>query len=79
MNYNKIIMEKPNSTVVAEYISDLQRQTSYQSEAELEKSFINLLQTQAYEYLQIKNEADLISNLRIQLEKLNNYRFTDNE
>jgi len=52
---------------------------SYQSEAELEKAFIKQLQEQAYEYIKITNEEDLIFNLRKQLEKLNKYNFSDKE
>ncbi|MXW14520.1 MAG: hypothetical protein F4069_02645 [Rhodothermaceae bacterium] len=37
------------STVVAEFLPDGTRQTGYQSEAELERQFIEQLQSQAYE------------------------------
>jgi len=37
------------------------------------------LQTQAYEYLTINSEEELIANLRKQLEDLNNYKFTETE
>ncbi len=76
--YN-IIAESPEYTVVAEYERVATPAESYQSEAELEKEFIRLLGEQGYEYLPIHTEADLISNLRTQLEKLNSYHFTDNE
>src|SRR5574344_1522114 len=78
MSYS-LVAENPESTVVAEYISDYKRENKYQSEAELEKAFIELLQTQSYDYLQIHSENELIDNLRLQLEKLNNFQFTDNE
>ena len=55
------------------------RSDSYQSEAELEQEFIRLLCEQGYEYLQIHTEKDLIANLRLQLEKLNNYHFSEDE
>lgn len=67
------------STVVAEFIPDAVTATAYQSEAELEREFIQLLQSQAYEYLPIKTEAQLISNLRRQLEALNAIAFSDAE
>lgn len=67
------------STVVAEYLPDDVRETAYQSEAELEAAFIKQLQAQAYEYLPITSEADLITNLRYQLEQLNKIEFTDAE
>ncbi len=67
------------STVVGEFVPDQVRETAYQSEADLERSLIKQLQQQAYEYLRIGSEADLIANLRRQLEKLNNIDFSDNE
>jgi len=74
-----LVAENPESTIVADYRAEYRRETKYQSEAELEKAFITQLQTQACEYLQIKSEADLIQNLRLQLEKLNDYTFSNNE
>lgn len=38
-----------------------------------------MLTEQGYEYLNIHNEKDLIANLRAQLEKLNNYNFSETE
>ncbi len=76
--YN-IIAESQEYTVVAEYDHVATPAEAYQSEADLEKEFIRLLGEQGYEYLPIHTEADLISNLRSQLEKLNHYSFTDNE
>jgi type I restriction enzyme R subunit len=67
------------STVVAEFIPELGGQASYQSEAELEREFITQLQAQAYEYLFITTEAQLIANLRKQLEALNGISFSDAE
>ena len=76
--YN-IIAESQEYTVVAEYDHVATPAEAYQSEADLEKEFIRLLQEQGYEYLPIHTETDLISNLRAQLEKLNHYHFTDSE
>jgi len=76
--YN-LVAENPLSTVVAEYAPVYRTEKSYQSEAELERAFIELLESQAYEYLPIASEADLISNLRQQLEKLNDFTFSDTE
>ena len=67
------------STVVAEYIPDVAGASSYQSEADLERELIRLLESQAYEYLPVKSEADLVANLRAQLEALNAVSFTDTE
>ncbi len=67
------------STVVAEFLPDAVRETAYQSEAELERTFIEQLQAQAFEYLPITSEVDLVANLRHQLEKLNKITFSDTE
>lgn len=74
-----LVAENTESTVVAEYQPLFRREINYQSEAELEKAFIELLGMQAYEYLPICTEQELIVNLRSQLEKLNNYEFTNTE
>lgn len=79
MSYFNIIAQSSESTVVTEYKPQAKRSEAYQSEADLEKEFIRLLCELGYERLTIHKEADLIANLRTQLEKLNNYRFTDGE
>lgn len=79
MSYFNIVSQSDESTVVAEYTPQSQRSEAYQSEAELENEFIRLLCELGYERLAIHKEADLIANLRTQLEKLNDYRFTDGE
>lgn len=80
MNQFNIVSENAESTVVAEFIpSHSKRPSAYQSEVELEQDFIKQLQLQAYEYISIHTEEELIANLRKQLEKLNNYQFTDKE
>ena len=79
MNNFEIVASSNESTVVAEYTPEKRKSTDYQSEAELEKDFIDCLVSQGYEYINIKNEQDLIDNLRVQLEKLNNYTFFDKE
>jgi type I restriction enzyme R subunit len=67
------------STVVAEYIPNIAGASSYQSEADLERELIRLLESQAYEYLPITSEAQLVANLRTQLEALNSVSFSDAE
>ena len=75
-----VISQNTQSTVVAEYERpNKERETGYQSEAELEQKLIAQLQRQGYEYLPIHNEKELIANLRKQLERLNNITFTDGE
>ena len=77
-SYN-IVASTNESTVVAEYIPETSRSDAYQSEAALEREFIRLLTAQGYEYLTIHDENALVSNLRRQLEFLNNYAFSDDE
>ena len=79
MSTYNIVASTNQSTVVSEYIPDEKRATAYQSEAELENEFIRLLTTLGYEYIKINNEAELIKNLRLQLERLNNFSFLDSE
>ena len=79
MAYYNIVTQSNESTVVAEYTASSVRNDAYQSEADLEREFIALLKTQGYEYLPIHTEADLIANLRKQLEGLNGIQFTDSE
>jgi len=74
-----LISQNTESTVVAEYSPNKKREKYYQSEDELEKAFIKQLETQSYEYLNITSEEDLVKNLREQLEKLNDYKFSDKE
>ena len=79
MSYFNIVAQTTENTVVTEYEPIKTRSTGYQSEAALEKEFIRMLTEQGYEYLTIRREKDLITNLRTQLEKLNNYQFSEAE
>ena len=67
------------STVVAEFVADPAASAAYQSESEIERELMRLLEEQAYERLAITSEAALVSNLRMQLELLNDIRFSDSE
>ena len=81
MTYD-LISENPESTVVSCFNEDgdlTVGEDVYQSEAELEYAFIKQLQMQAYEYLTLHTESELIANLRIKLERLNDIRFTEAE
>ena len=79
MTEYKIIAESSENTVVTEYQPVVKKAEAYQSEAELEKEFIALLQEQGYEYLSIHSQFDLINNLRNKLSELNNYSFSDSD
>ena len=76
--YSPIAMSE-ESTVIARYEAPTSDKAGYQSEADLERDFIQLLESQAYEYVQIHTERDLIKNLRSRLEDLNHIKFTDQE
>lgn len=76
--YN-LIAEADESTVVSTYKPAVKQSTCYQSEAELEQALIDQLQMQGYDYLPIHTEAELVANLRQQLERLNHYTFADEE
>lgn len=79
MPYFNIVAETTENTVVTTYEPAQKRSDAYQSEAELEAEFIRQLCEQGYTYLPIHKEADLLVNLRAQLETLNNFTFTDAE
>lgn len=80
MKKQVIIANQNESTVIGEFIPKNNSLDKYQSEADLEKEFIEKLVSQGYEYAShIKNEKELLKNLRIQIEKLNDYKFSNNE
>ena len=79
MPFFNIVAQTNENTVVTEYEPVKARSDSYQSEAALEKEFIRMLCDQGYTYLPIHSEQELIANLRIQLEELNHYEFSDDE
>lgn len=77
--YN-IVASTNEATVVAEYAAPYSdRPQQYQSEAELERALIAQLAEQGCEHFIIHSEAELVANLRAQLEALNAYRFSDTE
>lgn len=79
MSEYNVVMSTAESTVVTEYEPQQTRSDAYQSEAALENAFIKMLTEQGYQYLKIDSPSALIDNLRHQLEKLNNYTFSDRE
>jgi len=79
MPYFNIVAQTNENTVVTEYEPIRTRSDVYQSEAALEKEFIQMLTEQGYTYLSIHQEKDMIDNLRSKLEGLNGFKFTDNE
>lgn len=80
--YNTIA-ESQNFIVLDQYTHDSVLNESrpfYQSEAALENEFIQDLRSLGYEYLpSLKTPDELLSNVRIQIQTLNNVIFTDEE
>ncbi len=75
-----MVSQNTRSTVVSHYEKpSMVSETFYQSEQDLERDLIGRLQRQGYEYMSIHTETELIANLRRQIERLNNYKFTDGE
>ncbi len=79
MKVYHVVASTDEKTVVTEYEPSQTRQTSYQSEADLEREFIKQLVSQGYEYATIHNSQEMITNLRKQLELLNDFTFSDDE
>ncbi len=77
-SYN-VVLSTDEATVVAEYSPEKQNRKQYQSEAELEDAMIKQLQAQGYEYLELHTPQEMIDNLRICMQELNGYTFTDSE
>ena len=78
LRYEPIALSS-ESTVVAEFVPEPTGGATYQSEAALERSLIELLCAQAYDFVSVTTEAQLVSNLRTQLEALNGITFSDPE
>ena len=75
----KSVAEAEELTVATEYNPlDIDR-TVYQSEADLEKDFMNRLTANGYERLVVSSEEELVNNLRLQIEKINDYKFSNDE
>lgn len=79
MSQYNIIVSTAEATVVSEYEPQQTRSDAYQSEAALEAAFIKQLTEQGYTYLQIHSSDELVKNLREQLERLNDYKFSEDE
>ncbi|EGF5384106.1 HsdR family type I site-specific deoxyribonuclease, partial [Escherichia coli] len=52
---------------------------SYQSESDLERELIQDLQNQGYEFISVKSQSAMLSNVREQLQSLNGVMFNDSE
>ena len=74
------IAESKNFIVLDQYTREWKVAESYQSESDLERELIQDLIDQGYEFAStIKTPADLLANVRVQLQVLNNVQFADVE
>jgi type I restriction enzyme R subunit len=80
MNDYKTIAESRNFIVLDQYTREWKVAESYQSESDLERELIQDLVNQGYEFAStIKTPADLLANVRAQLQALNAVQFTEGE
>jgi len=80
MNDYKAIAESRNFIVLDKYTREWKVAEGYQSESDLERELIQDLVNQGYEFASaIKTPADLLANLRAQLQALNAVQFADGE
>ena len=77
--YTKPIAESKNFIILDEYTNHDKTSKGYQSENELELELIKDLVNQGFEFIELKNQGEMLGNLRIQLQKLNNIQFTGKE
>ena len=73
------IAEMQGGIVLARFEKPECRVEEYQTESQLEENMINNLALQGYERLDVRSMDDLYSNLRVQIEKLNDVKFSDSE
>lgn len=80
MTTTEAIAQSNNCIVLAEYEKIKDPRKEHQSEQELENEFIQDLVNNGYTYLdKIKEQRELITNLKTQLEKLNKITFSPSE
>ena len=76
----KTIAESKNFIVLDKYTKEWKVSENYQSEYDLEREFIQDLQNQGYDYVPDLNTPEkLLTNVREQLQVLNNMEFSDGE
>ena len=80
MSDYKTIAESKNFIVLDKYTREWKVAESYQSESDLERELMQDLVNQGYESAPgIKTPADILANVRAQLQALNAVQFTDGE
>lgn len=76
----KSIAESKNFIVLDRYIQEWKVAEGYQSEGDLERELIQDLVNQGFDFAHaIRTPADLVANVRSQLQALNTVQFTDDE
>ena len=76
----KPIAETNRFIILDKYVRAWEAADSYQSEADLERELIRDLVNQGYEFLPYVTSPDaMLANLRVQLQDLNDVRFSDEE
>lgn len=76
----KAIAESKNFVVLDKYTREWRVAESYQSESDLERELIQDLVNQGYEFATgIKTPANMLANVRVQLQTLNGVQFSDVE
>ena len=73
------IAEMQGGIVLARFEKPERRVEEYQTESQLEENMINNLVSQGYERLDVRSMDDLYANLRVQIERLNDIKFSESE
>ena len=80
VKHTKPIAESNKFIVLDKYTYGQGVAKNYQSEDDLERELIKDLEKQGYEFLQdMESQADMLANLRVQLQTLNDVEFSDDE
>jgi type I restriction enzyme R subunit len=79
-NQTTPITESKNFIILDKYTREWEAAQSYQSEAALEREFIEDLVNQGYDFLPALNTPEaMLANVRVQLQSLNTVQFSDPE
>lgn len=76
---DNVLAETNHFIVLDKYTKKEQMETGYQTEAELEQEFVTDLQNQGYERIKLTSTAEMLSNIKTQLEALNQVQFNHEE
>ena len=75
----KPIAQSNNFIILDKYTKIEQEGSGYQSEADLEKELIADLNSQGYDFVEVKTPQKMLDNARVQLEALNSMHFSNEE